>query len=99
MTDELTRLHIRVNEQVYLFEVNEFWLWVKRQPDGHTINYERLTDQAAKAGSLLKLGKNDAFWNQSFMAWAVYDITTGIWDHMFIDLIADEYEKRLNPHD
>jgi hypothetical protein len=99
MADELVKLQIRVNEQVYRFEVNEYWVWVKRQPDGHTIHYERLTDQAAKAGSLLKLGKNDALWKQSFTAWAVYDITTGIWDHAFIQLIADEYEKRQNVHD
>jgi hypothetical protein len=99
MTDELVKLFIRVNEQVYLFEVNEYWLWVKRQPDAQAIHYERLTNEAAKAGSLLKLGKNDALWKQSFMAWAVYDIATGIWDHAFIHLIVDEYEKRLHPHD
>jgi hypothetical protein len=73
--------------------------WIKRQPEGHTIHYERITEEAARAGSLLMLGKNDALWKQSFIAWAVYDITTGIWDQAFINLIVDAYEKRLNAHD
>jgi hypothetical protein len=65
MADEFVKLQIRVNEQIYLFEVNEYWLWVKRQPDSHTIHYERLTDQAAKAGSLLELGKMMLFGNKT----------------------------------
>jgi hypothetical protein len=99
MAVELVKLYIRVNEQVYRFEVNEYWLWVKRQPDGHTIPYERLTHEEAKKQATNKLGKNDAQWNQRFMAWAIYDFTTGIWDHAFIHHIVDDYEKRRNVHD
>jgi hypothetical protein len=99
MNEDLVTLCIRVNEFIYRFKVSKHWLWIERQPSGYTMPLARLSDEEVQGQVREKIGKRDKDWNQMFIAWAVYDMATGIWDDMMLHHLIDTYESRRHSHD